>query len=233
MTFSVGAPWEIWRTRSNIVEGHRVDLYTKSGSTGDYNALVILIPDYDVAISILVAGPSGGNVINIAADMAVQTFLPALEQVSKEQACQRLCGLYRTRDPKQDSSLAIARDDGPGLLIQKWVSSGVDIKAAAQQYATATGGGFIKSFRLYRTDRSEAQNGKTVDAYRAVFETQLVESRPGQPPRIFNPDLGTWSLADQLMYGGIAGDDFDFFLSKNGSATAVAPRVLREVFFKM
>ncbi|KAL1964886.1 hypothetical protein VTN77DRAFT_6239 [Rasamsonia byssochlamydoides] len=234
LTFSVGGPWEIWRTRSNIVDGHVVDLYTKSGSTESYSSLVILLPDYDVAISILAAGPAG-NVVNIAADMAVQTFLPVLEQAAKQQGCKKFCGRYVSRDASRNSSLTISIDDGPGLLIQEWISNGVDIHAAAQQYATATGGGLVKSIRLYQTDlsqQSRKRNETTVVAYRAIFETETVSTGPGQPPRIFNPDIATWGTVDQLMYGDIALDDFDFYVDGNESATAIKPRALREVFYK-
>ena len=234
LSFSVGAPWEIFRSQSNITNGRIVDLYTKSGSVGQYNSLLILLPDYGVTISILTAG-TGGDVVSIAADMVVQAFLPVLEQVSKDQDCRRVCGTYSSsQDSKSNSTLVLEEDEGPGLVIRKWTNNGVDILSAAQQYSNASGGGLLKSIRLYATNRvsnrTEPGSGSfRVIAYRAVFETIPTTSR-GQ--RIFDPEIGTWQKVDTLMYGNIASDDFEIHFDSNGFATAVEPRVLRKMFVR-
>ncbi|KAL3954280.1 hypothetical protein ACCO45_012236 [Purpureocillium lilacinum] len=78
---SVGAPWEIARTRSRVTSGYAVDLYTKSGSDGQYNALLVLVPEFQVVVSLLAAGPDSGPVVTAAAETVLQALLPALDGV--------------------------------------------------------------------------------------------------------------------------------------------------------
>lgn len=83
--FSVGAPWEIWRTASRVTSGYTIDLYTidlytKSGSDGLYNSLLILSPDNGVVISVLAAGAASSTLVSAASEIATQRLLPALER---------------------------------------------------------------------------------------------------------------------------------------------------------
>lgn len=238
LVFSVGSPWEIWRAKTNITEGRVVDLYVKSGSIGNYNSLLILVPDYGVTVSILTAGSSSGSPITIAAELVMQKLLPALEMTSLHQACKKLCGTYTAADPKQNSSLVIVADDkNPGLLIRRWISHGVDLYATAQAFADETGGGQLTAIRLQHTNLESTSWGKKrhharntrVSTYRAIFETHNADvAHTG--PRIFDPDAHQWSTIDSLMYGEVAADDFVFYLDHQGFATAIEPRVLRETF---
>ena len=98
LTVSVGALWEIWRTRGNITTGNTIDSYTKDGSLGLYNSLLILIPDYQVAVSILTAGPEG-NIINTIAETAVQTIIPVLHQSAREEAARKPVSHYFQMPP--------------------------------------------------------------------------------------------------------------------------------------
>lgn len=234
LSASVGAPWEIYRTRSNITSGRVIDLYTKSGSVGMYGSLLILIPDFQVSFSILAAGPDANHLVTTAAEMVLQAFVPALEQVSRDQACRAFCGKYYGT---ANSSLTLSVDDGPGLLVSDWISSGVDIKASGQAYSDATNGGQIKSIRLYPTGlRSQkgAASGttaRTLVSYRALFEVVDPDADP-DVPRIFDPNAGVWGEVDNLVYGTVAVDDFLFHLDQYGDTVAVEPRVVRQVLRK-
>jgi hypothetical protein len=241
----VGAPWEIRRTRSNITTGHVIDLYTKSGSVGAYGSLLILIPDYNVAVAILTAGP-GEGVVNFVADTVVQTILPTLNDAAKDQALRKFGGTY-VSGTKINSSLTLGVDSGPGLVIEKWISNDTDFLAAAQAYSNATGGGTIKSVRLYPTNLSsqvhanhsselastnDGTDGTTTTdmtkvAFRAIFE---VLTEKGNASRIFDTDTTTWDAMDQLTYGNLAVDEFVFFLrgsGDDGEVVAVDPLALR------
>ncbi|KAH0596669.1 hypothetical protein MHUMG1_05787 [Metarhizium humberi] len=230
--FSVGAPWEIWRTRSQISSGYTIDLYTKSGSDDQYQALLILVPDYNIVASFLCAGPNAGPAINMAAEVALQSILPVLDGVSQSQAFHRFGGRYVSSDAKNSSLLLTTDHQGPGLLVKEWLSNGVNVQEAAQAYSDGTGGGTIKSIRLYpfisnTEDASSTGSSGSRASFRAILETEPVNYDSGVL-RILNVDAGQWGRIDQLMYGEIAVDDFIFQLDGHGIATAVQPRVMRD-----
>jgi len=69
---------------SNITTGHTIDLYTKSGSIGLYSSLLTLIPDYQVTVAILTAGPED-SVIETAAEIAAKhLFQPCTNRHEKK-----------------------------------------------------------------------------------------------------------------------------------------------------
>lgn len=219
LSFSVGAPWEIWRTSSRITSGYTVDLYTKSGSDGLYNSLLILSPDYGLSISVISAGTDSSALVSAASEAAVQKILPVLDSISRTQACKRYCGMYTHAET--NSSLAIAtsgKDEdstAPGLKVTAWISRGKDVVAAAQTYASSTGSGAITSIRLFP---AIAVEGAKCKAYRVIFATETPGSAPGVPPplRVFDLNSEIWSAVDSLVYGKIAVDDFVFTMDSNG-----------------
>ncbi|KAI0536554.1 putative penicillin-binding protein [Xylaria digitata] len=229
--FSVGSPWEIWRTRSQITSARVVDLYTKSGSVGQYDAQLMLLPDYGVALSILVAGSSSGSVVTIATELVLQSLIPVLENITISEACDSLCGTYESSQPNFNSSITIAAD-AAGLYLDRWVNQGVDIIAVAQAYATQTGSSLINPVRLQATnlrDLSPASHTAYDNhrvAYRLIFDTTGEE--PNGRPRILDPNSHQWSMTDSPMYGEIGVDDFMVHFDANGMATMVEPRALRD-----
>ncbi|OTA01294.1 beta-lactamase-like protein [Trichoderma parareesei] len=227
-SLSIGAPWEIVRTRSSIATGRIVDLYTKSGSVGAYQSLIILVPDYQVTLAVLAAGPDASAAVQVATETAIQVLLPALEEAAKEQACDKLCGEYFASTDASNSSLVITVDDSPGLLIKGWTHQGHDLIAAGQAYANATRGGQIQSVRLFPSGLQTRSRA----AYRAIFQRVLPDD-DASVRKVFDPAAGTWGMPDQLMYGGIAVDEFVFHVDAGKRSAAVEPRVLRAVYKRL
>ncbi|KAI1131191.1 putative penicillin-binding protein [Nemania abortiva] len=227
---SVGSPWEIWRTKSQITSGRVVDLYTKSGSVGQYNAMLILLPDYGVSLSILVAG--SGPAINIATEIVLQSLIPVLENVTISEACDKLCGTYETSLPNTNSSITIAAD-AIGLHVDRWINRGVDIKAFVNAYAVGTGSQPVQAVRIQATNLQDsgdtAQGGRRV-AYRISFDMSSEDS--DGPPRILDPNAGQWGVTDSPLYGGIGVDDFVVHFDANGTAVMIEPRVVRDTLHR-
>lgn len=222
MSFSVGAPWEIWRTKSNITTGRIIDLYTKSGSIGQYSSVLILVPDQDFVVSVLAAGADFASLKNTASELAVQRILPALENMARTQACGKFCGLYKAANSSLNSTLELDADGELGLRVKSWINRGVDFFKVAREYADSTKGGKVTSMRLYPSNiRNE-----TVASYRAIIATQPYGNRT-EVPRIFDDAASQWGKIDQLMYGNIAVDDFIFHLDEEGVAQSVEARVMR------
>ena len=207
---------------SNITTGRTVDLYTKGGSIGLYETNLILIPDYRVAISIMTAGPNS-SVVNVLDEMVLQTIIPALETDAKEEARRNMVGQY-VSNATINSSLVLKVDDGPGLVIENWISNGSDLLKTADMYAAATNGGEILAIRLYPTDVVDKHTTGSRVEYRAVFES----APPAKTvPRVIDQSLTEWQRIDQTMYGNVGVDDFVFDFDVRGVATAVEPRVLK------
>jgi hypothetical protein len=220
LTLSVGAPWEIWRTRSNISTGHTVDLYIKGGSIGLYNSLLVLIPDYQVAIAILGAGPVG-SVINTVAEMVVQILVPVLHQSAREEATKNLVGHY-IADANLNSSTLLRADD-LGIVVERWISNGSNLLDLVEMYSQITGGGHVRSLRLYPTDLVDQIDSGTRVGYRILFDVGASE-RPVR--RVFDHSFGAWGQVDQTTYGRTGVDDVVVEFDREGNAVSIEPRVL-------
>ena len=208
---------------SDITTGRTVDLYTKGGSIGLYETDLVLVPDYGVAISVMTAGPDA-SVLNVVGEMVVQTLIPALEAAAKEEARKSVAGRYVSGHAGDNSSLVLAMDEGPGVVVERWVSKGMDLLEAVDRYAAATNGGRVSAVRLYPTDVVERTSSGSRVEYRAVFESAQV-AVVGH--RVFDQRFTEWQRVDQTMYGNVGVDDFVVNFDASGDAVAVEPRVLK------
>ncbi|KAG2414320.1 hypothetical protein HFD88_003511 [Aspergillus terreus] len=235
LSLSVGSPWEILRTKSQISHGRTIDLYTKSGSIGQYNSLLIISPDYGVALSLLAAGPSSAAVVEVASETVLQSLIPNLENQTLYEACKSLCGTYESSDLSKNSSLTVSADRN-GLQVEQWISRGVDFLAVVEAYASQTGSLPVKVM-LQMTNIGYSPNNQGNDigsrrvAYRAIFETDTGELNGQQ--RIMDQSAGIWSAVDTPMYGEIAIDEFVVHLDHSGVALAIEPRVMRDTLYKV
>ncbi len=195
----------------------------------------MLLPDYGVALSILVAGSSSGPVVTAATEMVLQSLIPVLENITISEACKSLCGTYETSRPDVNSSITIAAD-AAGLYLDQWINQDVDIIAVAQAYAAQTGSPPINSARLQATNlrdlalETHTARGNRRVAYRAIFDTTS-EDLNG-PPRILDPSSHEWSSIDSIMYGEISVDDFVVHLDADGTAMMIEPRVVRDTLWR-
>ncbi|KAL6351703.1 hypothetical protein LRP88_15020 [Fusarium phalaenopsidis] len=228
LSLSIGSPWEIHRTRSNITNGRVIDLYTKSGSLGRYNSLLVLIPDFQITFSILTAGITSSPAIKVATELVTSSLLPALEKISGIQACENLCGTYASTTKQENSSISITADE-KGLLVKSWISQGVDIQQVAQGMVED---GEQQAIRLQVTNlhTSTSSHGKKSGhvSYRALFMT----TSKGNNFHILDDAPEQWSGVDSVNYGNVAADDFVFSLNQDGKAANLEVRILRETFKK-
>src|SRR5690606_22426450 len=102
--------------------------YQKAGRIGDYSALMILLPDFDIGFTVLTAGNMPVNMNFDFADAIGATFLPAIDAVMRQQAMENFAGSYEFADiDGLNSSMVIAVDDEPALSIERWISNGTDM----------------------------------------------------------------------------------------------------------
>jgi hypothetical protein len=127
----MGQPWEILRASNVTSDGRMIELYTKTGDLINYHSQLVLIPDYDIVLTLLVAGPSGpgeGSQTSMTLMMSriVQALLPAIEQAGKAETAAAYAGTYTDKRTNSTLTLALA-DDGPGIEITRYIIRGVDV----------------------------------------------------------------------------------------------------------
>lgn len=185
-----------------------------------YSTGLALDPDHDAGFLVLAAGNNSHATVALGLDIIAATLLPALEQAAKSQADAHFSGTYTQTG--SNSSITIATDDGPGLVVTAWTNNGIDM---IESYATLHGFTDSSQFniRLYPTGLTSP--GQI--SFRAVTPTPLP---PGIGP--FSSSCVTWLTLDSSIYGNIGLDEFSFGVNDDGNALSISPRVLRTVLSK-
>lgn len=220
---SVGAPWEIQRVVRDTSDKEVIELYTKSGNTGLYSSLLVLIPDYEVAFTVLAAGDEP-LLVTMLSEMIAQKFLPVIYQISKEETTGAFGGMYKSTG-SINTTLSLIRDDGPGLLVNRMISNGTDLIAVFQKF-----GGFIVEARIYPTGLTNpvgSNNSMAEVSWRSIFRTSPILNSSYTPIEIFNQDCVSWSGVDATTYGNNGLDDFVFQVDQHGKAVSVESQALR------
>jgi hypothetical protein len=115
----VGAPWEISRLEIPVSPGSNrtriSDLYTKAGGNGDYTTIFALSPDHGIGYSILIAGLTASAARWPLRDTVGETFIPAAEHATWENARRNLAGTFVDKSAP-GTNLTMTVDKGrPGL----------------------------------------------------------------------------------------------------------------------
>ncbi|RTE83749.1 hypothetical protein BHE90_001776 [Fusarium euwallaceae] len=217
----LGAPWEILRSDNVTSDERLVEFYTKGGDLGTYHALVAMIPDYDVVISILTDGPeTSGGVVQVLFSQVVMSMLPAIEAAGKTQAKTTFAGKYINKET--NSTLVLEVDDeGPGLNIAEWTVRGTDVNSHWLNYLSAISTTLPEiqvSARLYPTDLSA---GEKV-AWRAAYDLGSPEEIEAANAQLFWKDGScvSWGMGDRAVFEFKALDEM-VFLVEEGRATGV------------
>jgi hypothetical protein len=199
--------------------------YQKAGRIGDYASLQILLPDYDIGFTVLMAGDIPGNFNFDCADYIGTTLLPAFENAAKREAGELFNGQYFASTGSVNSSMSIVTDDQPGLGVASWYSNGTDMNYISVLLQLSTSGPVTPRVRLYPTllETIKADGSKVV-SYKAVFEDKNSPSREG---RMFSTDCATWLTVTSQVYGSRPLDEFVFNIDKQGRVTSVEPIALR------
>jgi len=125
-----GMPWEMLRTTKLTPDGRGVDIITKGGSLTRYYTTIILIPEFGLGVTILIAGDY--EALPDLRENVIATLVPAAEKLIRDEVRKVHSGLYAASNdwlapPNLNWSLKIEVDDmGPGLLVKDWISNGTD-----------------------------------------------------------------------------------------------------------
>jgi hypothetical protein len=122
-----GMPWEIFRSNKVIKNAARPTTFvTKSGGHPAYTSIMILVPDYDLGITILVAG--NGKLLDEVREVVTQELIPAVELLAQRQLGQKYAGTYAASEKaKLDSRLELSHSITSGLYISELISNGTNV----------------------------------------------------------------------------------------------------------
>ncbi|KAK4154098.1 beta-lactamase-like protein 2 [Chaetomidium leptoderma] len=223
----IGQPWEIFRAENVTTDGRMIEVITKTGDLISYYSILLLIPDYDLVATLLVAGPGGpgeisGSALNLMASRLVATFLPALEKAGKAEVEAAYGGTYT--DKKTNSSITLSlNDDGPGFSISKYVIRGVDIPTTDPGSTLPPAKvPFLDPPMRYRLYPASTKSD-TQTSWRAVGTRGTAEQVEMSDAQIVWPMASciTWAMMDRVTFMGGARDHFVFDVEKGKLASGV------------
>ncbi|KAF2731556.1 beta-lactamase/transpeptidase-like protein [Polyplosphaeria fusca] len=136
-------------------------LYQAVGVIPGYGAYAVLVPEYDPAISITLAGARSGATVNDLMSLAVEAIVPFADAAARTQANAKYTGTFSAAN---SSSMTIAQDEGPGLAITKWTNDGVDVTESEEKWRL--------SFEVVESEKGFADGGcgswLSADSFRYV-----------------------------------------------------------------
>lgn len=119
-----GMPWEIFQSDRVLNSRRTIRFVTKGGGLPSYTSLIITIPQYDLGISLLLAGPP--DFFSTLLETVSIAVVRAAEEDAIGQLEQGYAGRYIAADPKLNSSL-ILNVDHRGLVVDQLISNSTDV----------------------------------------------------------------------------------------------------------
>jgi hypothetical protein len=205
----VGRPWEIYRSIVNTEDNRVVDMYTKGGNVGLYASLIVLIPDFDIGFSILIATETAVHPFAVAG-ILTDILVSDVEEAARLDADKKYAGTWRAQDI--NSSVVLSSEKGKsGLKIESWISNGTDMFPAFDM---------PEVFRLYPSNAG-GQYGQS-DQNNGTHASKVSWKAIAKPNEVFK-DYGafsacpTWFSIDRPGWGIYGADDWVFTVGEEGA----------------
>lgn len=134
-------PWNIFRTTAALSTPDRPTIFnTVVGTLGPYTSVVAILPDYGIAMSLVMSGALGSPheiLTNITFPL-----VRAAEKVAWENVRDTYAGKYEAEPgQKINSSITLAQSSDHGLHITEWISNGSSILPVMERLASSKSGG--------------------------------------------------------------------------------------------
>lgn len=229
--YSVGAPWEILRSDQITADGRIVDLYTKSGDLGLYHALLGLVPDYGLSITLFAAGAEvSSDMTSEIFSAVIEELVPAVDEAGRTEATttpEALVGTYT--EEATNSSIILSIDSENTLLLKRFVVRNFDVLHHPNLYSLDALSIDEKSLpevahvdaRLYPTNLlGQTQDGIKKRSWRAVYDTSTAKEKSAEDAKLVFKDgsCQSWTQLDRAAYNFLSIGDFIFSYEQNYEA---------------
>ncbi|EAW24644.1 serine hydrolase domain-containing protein [Aspergillus fischeri NRRL 181] len=123
-----GMPWEVYRTdRILLLDDKRrtrtVTFFTKGGGLPGYRTLILLVPEFDLGITIFTAGSD--TFLDVVQEILTVPLIRAADEFAARQVKETYVGRYTS--PSTNSSLTLIYTSTHGLEISEWISNSTDV----------------------------------------------------------------------------------------------------------
>ncbi|TQN70743.1 Beta-lactamase-like protein, partial [Colletotrichum shisoi] len=229
----VGKPWEGIASENLTADGRLVEVYTKGGDLITHHALLVVVPEYGITMSVLAAGieVSGGLYSYYTFKMGdlLPPLIRALDEAARDEARDRIAGTYA--DEATNSSLTISLDGGWGLLLSDWRMRGFEVMPNLGRYSflgvnvTELPADRERTARLYPTGLG-SEGGGNRTAWRALFDTFTAAQRDAVDDLLFYPNAScvSWLSMDRATYDYKGLDHFEFAYGEDARVESVLPK---------
>jgi CubicO group peptidase (beta-lactamase class C family) len=120
-----GMPWEIFRTDKILLNSQRVVRFvTKGGGLPGYTSVIITVPEYDLGITILVAGNPA--LLFKIREIVTLNIVRSAEAIAIRQLQERYSGTYSSSDPELNTTITLVADHR-GLVATEIISNSTDM----------------------------------------------------------------------------------------------------------
>ena len=206
--FAYGMPWEVFRPYKLLPgSDRRIDMFTKLGGLSGYVSRIILIPEYDIGVTVLVAGED--TALKWMEEILLSKLIPGVDSIAKHQVKHKYADTYHAASSQAiNSSMVLEVDDTFGLVVSSWVSNGTDFLHR-----------YRKMFEGKKTGKAQLipsnfRRGASGEVWRIMFVSP--DSRQGT---IIESCL--LDDVDSLMYGGRSLEEVIFHQDANGVVNSV------------
>ncbi|KAG2009348.1 hypothetical protein GB937_007751 [Aspergillus fischeri] len=128
-----GMPWEIFRTDRILLPDDKrrtrtVTFFTKGGGVPGYRTIILLVPEYDLGITVLTAGDE--TFPEVIVEMVTVPLIRAADALAARQVKETYVGRYTsppTREHMANSTLTLTYTPTHGLEINEWTLNSTDM----------------------------------------------------------------------------------------------------------
>jgi hypothetical protein len=148
-----GMPWEIFHTNRVLKDSKRtVRFVTKGGGLPGYTSVIATVPEFDLGITILVAGNS--TIFSKILDAVSVTIVRAAEEVAIRQLRERYIGTYTSTNHTLNSTITLVADSR-GLVVERFISNGTDVLDSAFRRSSNRWYAQLTPTLLYRDEKKQ------------------------------------------------------------------------------
>ncbi|MCJ1390340.1 hypothetical protein MMC18_003199 [Xylographa bjoerkii] len=228
---ATGMPWEMLHSTKLTKDGRGVDVITKSGGLWGYSSLIVLLPEFGLGLTILVAGDH--RALGELTVRLTGTIVPAIEDFARKETRRAFTGSFVAIAGENGllsthSSLLLAVDDvGPGIRIVTWISRDVDFLKVYGHLKGMPEDHDAWEARLIPSNLEHDNGSGREEIWRAT-----AMRKPNANGKSSVWDDFCFTDVDSLSYGGFSIEEFRFVRGRNGGVESVVLSGLRTTLFK-